>query len=53
VMQTCSFTILSYETFMFLGIDYLHELYRTLGIDSSFMPPDVVDANAKHVRAAD
>lgn len=53
VMQTCSFTIWSYETFMFLGIDYLHELYRTLGIDSSFMPPDVVDANAKHVRAAD
>lgn len=52
VMQTCSYTIWSYETFMFLGGDYLRELYRYLGIESTFMPPDILDANAKHVRPA-
>jgi len=52
VMRTCSFTIWSYESFMFLGADYLQGIYRFLGIESSFMPSDVVDGNAKHVRAA-
>lgn len=52
VMETCSYTIWSYETFMVLGGDYLRELDRYLGIESTFMPPDILDANAKHVRPA-
>ena len=51
VMRTCAYTIWSYETFMFLRDAYLQELYRFLGITSTFMPEDVTDGNAKHVRA--
>jgi len=51
VMRTCNHVIWSYETFMFLGVDYLRELYGYLGVESDFVPPDVADANAKHVRA--
>ena len=38
--------IWSYETFMFLGIDYLKLLYGFLGIKSNFCPP-LVDGNKK------
>ena len=51
VMRTCSYTIWSYETFMLLRDEYLQGLYRFLGIESTFMPADVTDGNAKHVLA--
>lgn len=40
----------SYETFMFLEIDYLRMLYRFIGIDSDFSP-DLVDGNSKWIQA--
>lgn len=38
----------SYETFMFLGKDYLDLLYRFIGVESDFMP-ELVDANAARI----
>ena len=52
VMRTCDYTIWSYETFMFIGADYLRTLYCSLGIESDFVAIDTVDANPKHVRRA-
>jgi hypothetical protein len=52
VLETCDHTIWSYETFMLLGGDSLRWLYRSLGIDSDFVPADIADANVKHVRRA-
>ncbi len=40
--------IWSYETFMFLGKDYLKLLYEFLGLQSDFIPP-IKDANKKRI----
>ena len=42
--------IWSYETFMFLGIDYLRMLYRFIGVESDFIPA-LVDGNKKKIKA--
>jgi len=52
VLETCDHTIWSYETFMLMGGDYLRWLYRSLGVDADFIPADIADGNAKHVRRA-
>ncbi|MFM7244426.1 MAG: hypothetical protein ACKO40_09685 [Planctomycetaceae bacterium] len=52
VLATCDHTIWSDETFMLQGGDYLRWLYRTLGVDSDFIPADIADGNVKHVRRA-
>lgn len=44
--------IWSYETFMFLGKDYLDRLYAFLGTASDFMP-DLVDGNAPRIAGSD
>jgi len=43
--------IFSYETFMFLQIDYLRKLYEFLGIDSTFIP-ELIDGNVRRIRQA-
>jgi len=40
----------SYETLMAMGESYLFDIYRTLGINSTFVP-DFKDGNEKYVRA--
>lgn len=52
IMETCDHTIWSHETFTLLGGDYLRRLYRTLGVDSDFIPADITDGNAKGARRA-
>jgi len=42
--------IWSYETFMFLGKDYLDLLYEFLEVASDFMPP-LEDGNKKRILA--
>lgn len=46
------FFLWSYETFMFLGKDYLAGLYRFLGVDSDFCP-DLADGNAARLLRPD
>mmetsp|Transcript_14919 Transcript_14919/g.30042 ORF Transcript_14919/g.30042 Transcript_14919/m.30042 type:complete len:349 (+) Transcript_14919:2189-3235(+) len=41
--------MVSYETLMFLKADYLRNIYRQLGIDSTYIPT-FHDGNAKHFR---
>ena len=41
--------IWSYESFMFLGSDYLQNLYQFLGVESDFMP-ELRDANEGKVK---
>lgn len=41
--------IFSYESFMYLGQDYLRKLYEFLRIDSNFMPA-LRDANPKYLQ---
>jgi hypothetical protein len=43
-----AFFIWSYETFIFLGKDYLNTLYAYLGLKSDFMPP-LEDGNKKRI----
>lgn len=40
--------IWSYETFMFLGKDYLKLLYKFIDIESEFMP-DISDGNRERI----
>lgn len=40
--------IWSYETFMFLGLAYLKQLYQFLGVQSDFCPP-IIDGNRKRL----
>ena len=45
------FFIWSYETFMFLGIDYLISLCKFMGIEEPEIPDyDFIDANPKRIR---
>ena len=40
----------SYETLVYLGHDYLQELYRFLDVESDFVPP-LIDANERYLKA--
>lgn len=40
--------VFSYETFMFLELEYLQQLYRFIGIESDFMP-EISDGNRRRL----
>lgn len=50
IIQNEKYFIWNYETQIYLKESYFQSLYHFLGITSDFFPPDLSDANAKHLQ---